>query len=77
MKKSRFTESQIMGILRQAEGGVPVLELCREPWQRATRLVLGGAVRSLDHTAAGAPGFLPNAYDHYRRAFIGARTKKP
>ncbi len=31
MKESRFTESQIMGILRQAEGGVPVLELCREP----------------------------------------------
>jgi putative transposase len=30
MKISRFMESQIMGILRQAGGGVPVLELCRE-----------------------------------------------
>lgn len=30
MKVSRFSEPQIMAILRQAEGGVPVLELCRE-----------------------------------------------
>lgn len=30
MKKSRFSEPQIMSILRQAEGGVPVAELCRE-----------------------------------------------
>ena len=30
MKKSRFTEAQIIGILRQAEGGLPVAELCRE-----------------------------------------------
>ncbi len=30
MKKQRFTESQIMQILKQAEGGVPVSDLCRE-----------------------------------------------
>ena len=30
MKTSRFSEPQILAILRQAEGGVPVLKLCRE-----------------------------------------------
>jgi putative transposase len=30
MKKSRFTDSQIMSILKQAEAGTPVDELCRE-----------------------------------------------
>ena len=30
MKKSRFSDSQIMAILKQAEDGVPVPELCRE-----------------------------------------------
>ncbi|WP_439898217.1 transposase [Iodobacter violaceini] len=30
MKSSRFTDSQIIPILKQAEGGSPVAELCRE-----------------------------------------------
>ncbi len=30
MKKSRFSDSQILVLLKQAESGVPVLELCRE-----------------------------------------------
>lgn len=30
MKKSRFTDNQILSILKQAEAGTPVPELCRE-----------------------------------------------
>jgi putative transposase len=30
LKKSRFTDSQIIAILKQAEAGTPVPELCRE-----------------------------------------------
>jgi putative transposase len=30
MKKSRFTDTQILSILKQAEGGIPVAQLCRE-----------------------------------------------
>jgi len=30
MKKSKYSDAQIMSILNQAEGGVPVSELCRE-----------------------------------------------
>ena len=30
MKKARYSNTQIMGILKQAESGVPVSELCRE-----------------------------------------------
>lgn len=29
MKTSRFTDSQIIGVLKQAEAGTPVPELCR------------------------------------------------
>lgn len=30
MKKSRFSEEQIIGILKQAEAGIAVAQLCRQ-----------------------------------------------
>ena len=30
MKKSRFSEEQIIGFLKQAEAGMPVAEICRK-----------------------------------------------
>ena len=30
MKRSRYTEQQIIGILKEQEAGVPVAELCRK-----------------------------------------------
>jgi putative transposase len=30
MKKTRYSEEQIIGILKEAEAGIPVTELCRK-----------------------------------------------
>ena len=30
MKKSKFTETQIVSILKQADAGMPVKDLCRQ-----------------------------------------------
>ena len=29
MRKSRFTEEQVVGAVKQAESGIPVAEICR------------------------------------------------
>jgi putative transposase len=42
MKTSRYTEAQIIAILRQAEGGVPVAELCREHGMSNASFTNGG-----------------------------------
>ena len=30
MKKTRYTEEQIIGILKEADAGIPIVELCRK-----------------------------------------------
>ena len=54
MKKSRYTDAQIMGILRQADSGVPVASLCREHGMSAAsfykwRAKYGGMDASMMH----------------------------
>ena len=72
MKKSRFTDSQIMAILKQAEAGTPVPELCREHGMSAAtfykwRAKYGGMDASLMAPAQGAGGGEPAAEEDVRR----------
>ncbi len=62
MKRSRFMDSQIISILKQAEGGSPMPELCREhgissgadvpPADKIDQVLLGW--HSLDHAASAS-----------------------
>ena len=40
MKTSRYSDPQILSILRQADGGVPVTDLCREHGMSSAAQVL-------------------------------------
>ena len=67
MKTSRFTDSQIIAILKQAEAGSPVPELCREHGiSNATfckwRAKYGGTDASLMFHMVGPDGKLKDAY---------------
>ena len=61
MKKSRFTDSQIVAILKQAEAGTPVADLCREYGMSSAsfyqwRSKYGGMDASLMRRLKGARG---------------------
>ena len=65
MKKSRFSDSQILAILKQAESGTPVANLCREHGvkQRAklSRLGVETASKSF-HPIVSSSGVLAGVY---------------
>ena len=42
MRKSKYSEEQIIGFLRQAEAGMPVAEICRKGGRRAARGLASG-----------------------------------
>jgi putative transposase len=72
MKKSRFSDSQILSILKQAEAGTPVPELCREPGIRSAtfykwRSMYGGMDAIHDGPAQGVGGREPAAEEDVRR----------
>jgi putative transposase len=60
MKKSKFSETQIVSILKQGDAGVPVKDLCRQPGQlQRFGLLLHRRMQRLD-TLEGTSRNLPN-----------------
>jgi len=46
MRRSRFTEEQIIGILKQPEAGMPVASLCRQHGMSDATFYSGAASRA-------------------------------
>ncbi len=80
MKQSRYTDSQILSILKQAEAGTPVPTLCREHgMSRATfyqwRSRQGGMDASLNGPSQGARRREPAAEEEVRRGAVEGRDR--
>ena len=66
MKKSRFSEEQIIGFLRQAEAGMSIKELCRR-WQPE---VAKAFAKEAKHTALADVYEAIDELRHYRQRFL-------
>jgi putative transposase len=54
MKTSRFTDSQIIAVLKEAEAGTPVPELCRTHGISNATFLLGGPYRASARRCTGS-----------------------
>jgi len=69
VKKSRYRDSQILAILKQAEGGVPVPDLCRAHCVSSAAFEVWWYARLADEAHEGTRGREPALVkDVYRRA---------
>ncbi|MHB8703430.1 MAG: transposase [Candidatus Tyrphobacter sp.] len=51
MRKSRFTEAQIVGILKELDAGTPAIELARKHGVHANTIPSGGIVTAASRRA--------------------------
>ncbi len=58
IRKSRFTEAQIVGFIKQAEAGLPIKELCRKG-MRAHNFAVNQALRTKSRKAGHLKGWAP------------------
>lgn len=71
MRKSKFTPEQILQALRQAEGGTPVVEICRKLGVTETIHDRTALISSVRFAAGEVPACL------YRRASATCRASIP
>jgi putative transposase len=72
MKRSQFTEKQIMGILREAETGVATADVCRSPASRRPVLQVEGQVRQDGRVGGRRPTVLEDEKAKLKRLLAKA-----
>jgi putative transposase len=81
MKNGGYSDAQIMAVLKQAEGGVPVSELCREHGMSSAsfykwRVTFGGMDASLISESQLLSAIGPRTMDLRVKAVSEARTSR-